>query len=233
MFTLFIRSFYIMEGLYNAALAGDLERVTLILEHGADKNQTGRIFGETALSAAADNNHLTVVQYLVEQGDDMNKGNAKGGRLTPLHYACSSGHLDVARYLLEQGADRDKATGDGMTSLHHAARNGHLETAKLLMAYGADLNARNNAGLLPIDMGRFNTEEIRQAIRDEPRRRIDEAPGKRATEQDRHPTTATSASAQQEDEEENDEQKCKLSGSATENEAKDEDSEPSDGEHVD
>ena len=31
---------------------------------------------------------------------------------------------------------------------------------------------------------------------------MDEAPGKRATEQDRHPNAATSASAQQEDEEE-------------------------------
>ena len=44
--------------------------------------------------------------------------------------------------------------------------------------------------------------EIKQAIRDEPRRRMDEAPGKRATEQDRHPNGATSASAQQEDDRE-------------------------------
>ena len=67
------------------------------------------------------------------------------------------------------------------------------------MSYGADLNARDNIGQLPIDYA--YSEEIKQAIRDEPRRRIDEAPGKRATEQDRHPNTATSASAQQEDDE--------------------------------
>ena len=71
----------------------------------------------------------------------------------------------------------------------------------LLMSYGADLNARDNIGQLPIDYA--YSEEIKQAIRDEPRRRIDEAPGKRATEQDRHPNAATSsASAQQEEEEE-------------------------------
>ena len=73
------------------------------------------------------------------------------------------------------------------------------------MVYGADLNARTNndgrySGQLPIDIAR--TEEIKQAIRDEPRRRIDEAPGKRAIEQDQHPNAATSASAQQEAEEE-------------------------------
>ena len=35
------------------------------------------------------------------------------------------------------------------------------------MSYGADLNARNLGGKMPIEMGHHNTEEIRQAIRDE------------------------------------------------------------------
>ena len=68
----------------------------------------------------------------------------------------------------------------------------------LLMSYGMDLNARTNDGHLPIDLAR--TEEIKKAIRDEPRRRMDEAPGKRATEEDRHPNAATSASAQEKEE---------------------------------
>ena len=106
----------------------------------------------------------------------------------------------MVRHLLDQGANRDNVTEKGKTTLHTAAEQGHLEIAKLLMLYGADLNARNNGGQLPIDVA--SNEEIKQAIRDEPRRRIDEAPGKRATEQDRHPNAATSASAQQEDKEE-------------------------------
>ena len=89
-------------------------------------------------------------------------------------------------------------------------------------------------GRLPIVFSA--TEEIEQAIRDEPRRRMDEAPGKRATEQDQHPNTATSASAQQEtDEEEQINKKPRLDEGAeavvTEEETKvaeeDEDSEPS------
>ena len=71
----------------------------------------------------------------------------------------------------------------------------------LLMRYGADLNAKNNDGDLPIEIAR--TEEIKQVISDEPRRRMDEAPGKRATEPDRHPNTVfTSSFTQQEEEEE-------------------------------
>ena len=106
----------------------------------------------------------------------------------------------MARYLLEQGADRDKAGNGGWSPLHLAAKIGHLEIAMLLMSYGADLNARDFRGQLPIDLA--ITEEIRQAIRDEPRRRMDHG-HKRATEQDRHSNAATSeAAAQQEDEEE-------------------------------
>ena len=126
----------------------------------------------------------------------MEKPNHNG--LSPLHYASARGHLDVARYLLEQGANRDKADNNGWTSLHYAAYCDHLEIAKLLMVYGADLNARTSSGTLPINIGYHNTEEIKQAIRDEPRRRMDHG-HKRATEQDRHPNAAASASAQQEE----------------------------------
>ena len=100
------------------------------------------------------------------------------------------------------------------------------------MSYGADLNARTNDDRLPIDIAR--TEAIRQAIRDEPRRRMDHG-HKRATEQDRHPNAAASASAQQENEEEGEEQSNKrprLDEGATVAELtkvaeEDEDSEPS------
>ena len=106
------------------------------------------------------------------------------------------------------------------------------------MVYGADLNARDDYGHLPIDVG--VSEVIKQAIRDEPRRRMDEAPGKRATEQDRHPNAAaTSASAQQEDKEAKHSNKRPrldegVAAAAAEEETKvaeeDEDSEPSDEE---
>ena len=83
---------------------------------------------------------------------------------------------------------------------------------------------------------------MRQAIRDEPRRRIDEAPGKRATEQDRHTNAATSANAQQEvgDEEEGEDVQINKVPRLEEGEAEegnvaeeDEDSEPSSREEDD
>ena len=102
----------------------------------------------------------------------------------------------------------------------------------LLMRYGADLNARDDSGKLPIEMPRA-TEEIKQAIRDEPRRRMEEAPGKRATEQDRHPIAVTSAISQQEEVEEEQSNKRPRVDEGVEVEVEtkvaeeDEDSEPS------
>ena len=216
--------------LYDAAKEGNLERVQLLVEQGAEKDETFGDRQETALCVAAEKGHLDIIRYLVEQGSDIEKPDSYDW--TPLINLSFSGHLEVARYLLEQGANRDKTIHCGWTSLHLAANYGHLEITKLLMVYGADLNARDNDGLMPIDMPGA-TEEIKQAIRDEPRRRMDHG-HKRATEQDRHPNTATSASTEQEEEDEQSNKKPCLGDGEVVVEGKvaeeDEPSEPSDEE---
>ena len=225
--------------LYEAVNANNLEHVRLFVERGSDKDKSSND-GWTPLMLACRHGHLEITQYLVEQGAALDKANNNGN--TPLIVAASCGHLEVCRYLLEQGADRDKAANDGWTPLHEAAEGGYLEIALLLMRYGADLNARTNRGKLPIDLAR--TEEMKQAIRDEPRRRMDEAPGKRATEEDRHPNAVTSASAQQEKEGVDDEHSNKkprldegsetaVAEERTKVAEEDEDSEPSSDENDD
>ena len=214
-----------MSLLWNAANAGDLARVMLLVEQGEDINQVGGHSKDTALGRAALVGHLEVVRYLVEQGADREKTDTNGW--TPLLNASYNGHLEVVRYLLEQGANRDKANNFDYTSLHYATGLGHLETVKLLMVYGADLNARNDNGRLPIDVA--HTEEIKQAIRDEPRRRLDHG-HKRATEQDRHPDAATSASAQGGEVEAEEEQGLKQPAGEGEVADEDQDSEPSSNE---
>ena len=209
----------------HAVKTNNLERVRLLVEQGADKDKD-IIHGFTPLFIASREGHLEVTKFLVEQGATLDKPDNHGS--TPLAVSAQNGHLEICRYLLEQGADRDKADpGVGWTPLHGAVVSGHLEIALLLMSYGADLNARTSSGELPIDMAR--TEEMKQAISDEPRRRMDAAPGKRATEEDRQTDAAKSISSQNEGE--GDEQ---LTGVGIVEDTKvaeeDEDSEPSDDE---
>ena len=96
-----------MTSLYDAARAGDLERVQFLLLQGEDKDQKFGAHDETPLFAASLHGHFPIVQLLIEQGADMEKTDSEGR--SPLYIACRDGHLDIARYLLEQGADRDKA----------------------------------------------------------------------------------------------------------------------------
>ena len=214
--------------LFNAAKKGNLERVMLLVKQGTDPNQTFGDRRDTGLMAAAENGHLEIIRFLVEQGGNIEMSDSAGW--TPLFFATWKGHFEIVGYLLEQGANRDMTDSSRGTPLHLAAELGHLETAKLLMVYGADLNARNVRGELPIDM--THTEEMKQAILDEPRRRMDEAPGKRCTEEDRHPNAATLASVQGKGNEEGDQHSTKKprleEGSSVAEE--DQDSEPSDEE---
>ena len=178
-----------------ASKYGHLGVVRYLLEKGV-KDRTLKD-GMTGFLYAVQEGHVDVVRCLAEQGADIEKADESGW--TPLIYASLHGQLDVVSYLLEQGANRDKADNALWTPLHCAAYCGHLEVAKLLMVYGADLNARTSKGELPIDFAFREHEGIVQAILDEPKRRMDAAPGKRATEQDQHPNADTSASAQGEE----------------------------------
>ena len=215
-----------------AARIGDFVTVQRLLQQGADKDETTSM-GRTSMWYAAAYNQLSVMSYLAEQGANLEKTDGLGW--SPLMTASYEGHIEAVRHLLEQGADRDRNVS-GLTSLHWAALNGHLETAKLLMVYGADLNAKCNSGLLPIDCA--HTEEMKQAIRDEPRRRMDHG-HKRATEQDRHHNVTTSASTQQEEGDEDEDGQChkkpRLDAEAEKGNVaeEDEDSEPSSNEEDD
>ena len=184
--------------LWDAANVGHLGVVRYLVMQGARKETYGGPHGETPLGVASRNGHLPVVQFLVKH-----RANMEGvgfHEWTPLISAIRGGQVEVARYLLQQGANRDKACRDRKTPLHYAAESnydGCYEIAKLLMVYGADLNARDCYGRLPIDVAR--TEEMQQAIRDEPERRRDQQPRKRCNEEDRHSNAAVSASTQQDE----------------------------------
>ena len=115
-----------------AARKGDLELLRRLCEGGANKNQVSTRWkdsNQSALAAATEKDHLDVVQYLVEQGADKEKGDNGGS--TPLIDASFYGYLEIVQYLLEQGSDRDKKNNFGWSSLHYAAQFGRLEIAKV------------------------------------------------------------------------------------------------------
>ena len=197
-----------MSDLHDAADDGDPDQLDISMAELRDAAEVG---------------DLDRVKLLVEQGMGMETGNLFDQ--TPLVAAIMNRHL-------EQGVEKHKFDFFDMTPLHVATHEGPLEIIKLLMAYGADLNAVNDNGQLP--MNTALTEEIRQAICNEPQRRRDLQPRKRCVEQDQHPDADATAPTQQDDEEEGDEEqsnskqlaegKAEVGGEVA---GEDQDSEPS------
>jgi uncharacterized protein len=104
-----------------AAREGDLESAKLLLDAGADINQTTE-YGWTPLLTAANNRHYILGKYLIERGADVNRANK--GSWTPLYIATDNRNIEGGDYPVPK-PDMD-----------------HLEFIKVLLGHGADPNAR-------------------------------------------------------------------------------------------
>lgn len=161
-----------------AAREGDLATAELLLDAGADVNQTTE-FGFTPLLTATQNRHYALGKFFLEHGADPNIRN-KGG-WSPLYIATDNrnieggdyptrkpdmDHLDYIRLLLAAGADVDaRMTSstetrtvfthqwlfeNGATPILRAAQSGDLVLINLLREHGADPNLATDDGVTPL-----------------------------------------------------------------------------------
>jgi len=109
-----------------AAKVGNLDFVKKIVAviGPAALNANG---GKTLIAACGTN--LELVQYLVENGADVNVARGE-----PLATACANGKISIARYLLEHGADPN---ANNSVAYWRAYKNRRPKTLELLLSYGA------------------------------------------------------------------------------------------------
>jgi hemoglobin len=119
--------------LHDAAAAGSIRVVGLLLERGARVSMPGH----TPLYAVANEcgrpGGGEIVRMLVRAGADVNAhDNVK--RCTPLHMAARRGNLEIAKALLDCGADIDALDSKGVTPLGRARNMKKAAVAELLAA---------------------------------------------------------------------------------------------------
>lgn len=121
------------------------------------------------VSAAAKNGHIHIVQFLMDNGADVNSRSTT--KLASLSAAVKNGHIHIVQVLLEHGAGeanvdqrfrldaRHEEIGNvECTPLAFATQKGNKDLVKLLLAYGANPNIRDSKGKPPL----FWAERARQ-----------------------------------------------------------------------
>jgi uncharacterized protein len=146
------------------AYHGDVSAIRFLISHGERIEGLGE---NLDLNGAAFHGHWRLVQYLVEQGADVNHALPDTGE-TPLHAAASMAnrpdHEYVIEILLANGADPNVATKPGVTTgsfmrdartkgetpLHRAAAFCSEQTIQRLLQAGAAKQARDASGDSPL-----------------------------------------------------------------------------------
>jgi ankyrin repeat protein len=140
---------------------GSLEKVKLLVEHGADV-QTRSKLGKTALLVAASRDGAgPVVSYLLAHGANTDVTDSLsglpplpvgGGGATALIQAAKARDGEALAALLKKGVDVNAKKKNGSTALLNAIANHNHRNAEMLITNGADLNASNAGGFSPLIM---------------------------------------------------------------------------------
>ncbi|EHK48132.1 ankyrin repeat protein [Trichoderma atroviride IMI 206040] len=103
------------ELLIEAIKSGNVQLVSLLIEHGASINRY-----EAPLTAAAQNGGVEIVSLLLGKGADVNEVSMDGTRKSPLFWAIFADKVEVARLLLKRDADLSWKTELGWSLLSAA-----------------------------------------------------------------------------------------------------------------
>ncbi len=120
-----------------AVLTGDVQKVSLLIEFGADLTDLGRA-NTSALEYAIQMDDARMLSFLIGQGFDFETYNDFG--YTALMQAAEDGAISCVCCLLEHGADihkKDRSQFSQKPAIAHAST---LETAEALAKAGSDLN---------------------------------------------------------------------------------------------
>lgn len=132
-----------------AAYNGDTEAVKGLLSQGEDVNAISvlptdkqyRRYRCTALTAAVERNHVSLIELLLTAGSDPNVSIEHGD--TALVLAVQNHSLDIADMLLRNGANVNQMSPYQTTDpLQRACYDGNSEMVDLLLSHGADVNGR-------------------------------------------------------------------------------------------
>ena len=134
--------------LYIALENKNEEIATILVNHGADVNQSQYLF--TLLTIAIRKKDKEAFNILLKLGADLNKQDEMG--YTPLTTAVEIKDNFFINTLLAKGADINRIMASGDTPLTFFIKENNKEAVKKLLELGADTNKTDNDGASPLNI---------------------------------------------------------------------------------
>jgi hypothetical protein len=131
-----------------AVAAGQLETVKSWLKRGAMINYLQDSTGSTALMIAAKENHINMLNFLLENNAKVNIRDSTGG--TALFGAANNGWFEATDILLKAGIDVNAVDMNKYSALHFASFRGRERVIDLLLSHPTtDRTIVSKDGLTP------------------------------------------------------------------------------------
>lgn len=141
-------------GLLAASSRGRLDICRTILQYRPQISNSVCNGQWNALRSAACNNHLEVLDLLIESGVDVD--DVGSGERTALRGAAWAGHREIVCRLLDANADVDRKDSEDRTALMAAAFMDHWEIVELLLDHGAKISETDSAGATALHLALSN-----------------------------------------------------------------------------
>lgn len=136
--------------LIRSAERGDIRMTSYLLEMGANPNKKAHATGETPLLNATENNHLKVIEKLIDNGAHIDEADNYGK--TPLLAAILTNNSTLAHRFINEGADLNKQNIWGQTALHLSIQKNKEELTKFLLDQKIDVNIPDEKGETPLHL---------------------------------------------------------------------------------
>jgi ankyrin repeat protein len=134
--------------IFDAVKTNDQVKVRTLIENDPGLISAKDELGNTPLHTSAIVGSVSVADYLLSKGADINAPNKQ--LQTPLHVAIYNKQEGVAILLIEKGADINRQDLAGNTPLHETAYSNNPTIAGLLISKGAGLEIRNKNNYTPL-----------------------------------------------------------------------------------